>query len=375
MKISIDSRNIQPGDTFIPVKGPRFDGRDFIDEVIKKGGKVLDVDLFDYAKKYRQKLTCKVIAITGSAGKTTVKDMLASILSQDYNVTKTHENQNNEFGVPLTLLSANATTDFLIVEMGMRKKGDLSFLTKIAQPDYVIMTNIGLSHIEFFKHQRQLSLGKAEIFRKASKWQTHKRHAFINFNTPYHELLVEKAQKAEYVVLPFKGEDKLAENINACYTIAQHLGVSNDLINQGIKQFQTSAKRLKLIRTSTVRIIDDTYNSNPAGVEYALTYLATFKGRKIAVLGSMLELGKHSEKAHQQIEALLMNSNIDLCVTFGEEFKPVKSKKVSIIHFEDKAAMHDYLKVECKFGDVILVKGSRGLKMEETVECLQSFFN
>ena len=375
MKISIDSRTIQPGDTFIPVKGPNFDGRDFIDDVIKKGGKILDVDLFEYAKKYRQKLKCKVIAITGSAGKTTVKDMLATILSQQFNVTKTHENQNNEFGVPLTLLSANANTDFLIVEMGMRKKGDISFLTKIAQPDIVIITNIGLSHIEFFKTQRQLCLGKAEIFRNAHQWQMQKRHAFINFNTNYCDLLVSKAKKYDYIVLPFKGEDKLSENLNACYTVAQHLGLNDQLINKGIKHVETSSKRLKVIRTSKVRVIDDTYNSNPAGLEYAFSYLKKFKGRKMAILGSMLELGKHSKKEHQNVEQQALNHNIDLCLTYGDEFKFIKFKKVNFIHFESKAKLHEYLKVECKFGDVILVKGSRGLKMEETVEFLQSNFD
>ena len=125
MKVSIDSRTIEPGDYFIPVKGTHFDGRDFIPEVVEKGGNVLDVDLFSYAKKYRKRLSAKVIAVVGSAGKTTVKDMLYSVLSMSFNVVKTHENQNNEFGVPLTLLAADEETEFLIVEMGLRKKQDL----------------------------------------------------------------------------------------------------------------------------------------------------------------------------------------------------------------------------------------------------------
>tara|TARA_A100001015_G_scaffold18638_1_gene21608 strand:- start:12923 stop:14050 length:1128 start_codon:yes stop_codon:yes gene_type:complete len=374
MTYSIDSRTIQPGDTFIPVKGPNFDGHDFIDDVIKKGGKVLDVDLFEYAKKYRKKLKCKVIAITGSSGKTTVKDMLAAILGQKFKVTKTHENQNNEFGVPLTLLSADANTEYLIVEMGMRKKGDISFLTKIVQPDIVVVTNIGLTHIEFFTSQRQLCLGKAEIFRKAQKWQEQKRVSFINFNTPYHNLLVTKAEKNGYIALPFKGEDKLSENINLCYAVGQHLGLDAATINNGIETVETSSKRLKVLRTSTIRIIDDSYNSNPAGLEYAFTYLKKFKGRKIVVLGAMLELGKYSKKEHQKVEQLALNHDIDLCITLGEEFKVLNSKKLSIIHFESKKALHEYLKVECKFGDVILVKGSRGLKMEETVEFLRTIF-
>lgn len=375
MKISIDSRTIQKGDIFIPVKGPNFDGHDFIEDVIKKGGKVLNVDLFEYAKSYRKKLNCKVIAITGSAGKTTAKDMISSVLSQRYSVTKTHENQNNEFGVPLTLLSADAKTDFLVVEMGMRKKGDIAFLTKIVQPDVVIITNIGLTHIEFFKNQRQLCLGKAEIFRKALAWQTKKRSCFINFNTPYHDVLVQKATKTGYSIFPFKGEDKLAENINLCYTVAKHFDMDEKAINNGIKAFQTSSNRLKLMSTRVIELIDDSYNSNPAAVDYALSYLKKFKGRKIAVLGSMLELGIFSKKEHQNVKDVAIQHQVDLLLTIGEEFKGLSSKDLAILHFEDKQSLHTYLKLECKQGDIVLVKGSRGLKMEETVEFLQSQFS
>jgi UDP-N-acetylmuramyl pentapeptide synthase len=178
----------------------------FIEDVIKKGGKVLNVDLFEYAKSYRKKLNCKVIAITGSAGKTTAKDMISSVLSQHYSVTKTHENQNNEFGVPLTLLSADAKTDFLVVEMGMRKKGDIAFLTKIVQPDVVIITNIGLTHIEFFKNQRQLCLGKAEIFRNALAWQTKKGVVLSILIHPIMMYWFKKQQKLAIVFSPLKAK-------------------------------------------------------------------------------------------------------------------------------------------------------------------------
>ncbi|RAP26766.1 hypothetical protein DID78_06550 [Candidatus Marinamargulisbacteria bacterium SCGC AG-343-D04] len=206
MKISIDSRTIQAGDTFIPVKGKNFDGRDFVDEVIKKGGHVLDVDLFDYAKKYRQKLACTVIGITGSAGKTTLKELLFSVLNTSYNVVKTFENQNNEFGVPLTLLSADDSTDILIVEMGMRKKKDIEFLTMMVQPDIVVFSGVGKTHIEFFRNQRQLALAKAEIFRAAKSWQKEKeRHAFLNSNGDYADLIEQKATKAGYILNPYGG--------------------------------------------------------------------------------------------------------------------------------------------------------------------------
>ena len=242
MKYSIDSRTIEPGDIFIPVKGPRFDGRDFIDDVIAKGGRVLDVNLFDYAKKYRQKLGCTVIGITGSAGKTTIKELAYSVLKHRYKVEKTFENQNNEYGVPLTLLSADMSTEILIVEMGMRKKKDLTFLTKMVQPDIIVFSGVGKTHIEFFSNQRQLALAKAEIFRKSNQWQSRKvRHAFINQNGAYHSLIVEKADKAGYNIHVYEGNDKLAENINVCYQIGYFFGIENALIQDGIQAFKPSA--------------------------------------------------------------------------------------------------------------------------------------
>lgn len=371
MKVSIDSRTVQAGDVFIPVKGPNFDGHDFIDEAISKGATVLDVDLGKYAKKYRKKLTCKVIGITGSSGKTTIKDMLASMLSQNFNVTKTKENQNNEYGVPLTVLSADARTDYLIVEMGMRKKGDIKHLTQMVQPDIVIVSNIGLTHIEFFSTQRQLALGKGEIFQTAQKWQTNKRASFINYNTPYHELLAKKASKCGYRVIPFKGEDKWSENVNICFTVCQYLGLEEDVIRKGLDVFETSSHRLKVYEKKDKVIIDDSYNSNPAGIEYALSYLNRFKGRKIAVLGDMLELGEHTQKQHEHVETVAIENQIDIVFTYGEIFKSIIFQNITRVHCDTKETLHKLLKEEIKASDIVLVKGSRGLKMEETVEFLR----
>ena len=163
---SIDTRTLEPGDIFIPIKGPRFDGRDFIDDAIKKGARVLDVDLAKFATNYRKKLKCYVIGVTGSAGKTTVKDLLTAILSQKYNVVSTSQNQNNEIGVPLTLLKADHQTDILIVEMAMRNLGDMTYLTKMVRPTHTVITNIGLSHIELLKTQRNVAKAKSEIFER-----------------------------------------------------------------------------------------------------------------------------------------------------------------------------------------------------------------
>ena len=165
MSYSIDSRSIQAGDWFIPVKGPRFDGHDYIADVLSKGARVLDVDLTTYATDFRKKtLKAIVIGITGSAGKTTVKDLIAAVLSTQFKVAKTAENQNNEIGVPLTLLNTPDDADFVVVEMGMRGRGQIKHLTQIAKPDWVLISSIGSTHIELLKTKRNIALAKAEIF-------------------------------------------------------------------------------------------------------------------------------------------------------------------------------------------------------------------
>ena len=371
MRVSIDSRTIQPGDYFIPVKGPRFDGRDFIAEVIQKGGHVLDVDLFDYAKKYRKKLTCKVVVIVGSAGKTTVKDMLAGVLSSHYKVTKTLQNQNNEYGVPLTVLAADDSTDILLVEMGLRKKGDLLFLTRLVQPDMVVFTGVGKSHIEFFKSQRQLALAKADVFQAALTWQKGvDRQCFLNGNSDFVELVQTKAIKAGYQPLIYTGDDKVSENINACFSVGGYFGLSQANIEQGVQRFKGSDHRMVTIKKGAITLLDDTYNSNPSGLLYAFQYFRRFEGRKIAVLGDMLELGRYSEQEHKNIKQWGIDNDIELFFLYGTAMRAVDRTQGDVLHYEDLDQLNDHLLAELKPGDVVLIKGSRGLKMERTVAFL-----
>ena len=201
-----------------------------------------------------------------------------------------------------------------------------------------------------------------------------KRVSFINFNTPYHEVLVKKAKTQDYTVFPFKGDDKLSENMNACYTIASHFGVSESVIKKGLAEFKTSSKRLKVIEAGLLTIIDDSYNSNPDGVDFALRYLSQHKNRKIAVLADMLELGKHSQDAHKNVMEWVLNYQIDVLFTYGEAFESVADLNKIGVHFKSKEELHSMLKHERKRGDVILVKGSRSMKMEETVDFIQSNF-
>ncbi len=371
MTYCIDSRIIKPGDTFIPIKGPNFDGHNFINDALNKGAKILDVDLSKFAKNYRKKLNCAVIGITGSAGKTTIKDLLFAILSQRYTVVKTEQNQNNEIGVPLTILKADSNTEILIVEMAMRHKGEIAHLSKMARPTHSIITNIGLTHLENFHAPEDIAKAKAEIFMPAQPWQKVPRFAYLNHTTPFYNLLKKRADRYGYTIYPFGGSEKPDQNLTLCYQVARDFGLSQAEVLTGLKQFKPSEHRLNSLHLNdNMTVIDDTYNANPDGVSYALQYVRRFTGRKILILGDMLELGTESKNAHQQIIEDCLNANIDILFTLGPNTAQIMSTDIPIYTFLDRDALHAQLLPELKNGDVLLVKGSRGMKMEETVNWL-----
>ena len=368
MRVSIDSRTLQPGDYFIPVKGPNFDGRAYIEEALAKGGRLLDVDLTTFAKSYRKKLKCKVIGVTGSAGKTTVKDMLHSILSQKLKVVSTFENQNNEVGVPLTLLSADEDTDVLIVEMAMRNKGDIAHLARIVRPTHVVVTGIGMTHASQFNKPKDIAAAKAEIFHKVLSWEEGGRAAYINYSSEFSTYLAKRATTKGFSVFPFEGQDLPDQNVQLCYLVGRHFGLSNEDVHQGIAAYKPSSHRLIHVEHPFLTLIDDTYNANPDGVLYALHTLRRHSGRKIVVLGDMLELGEYSRAEHEALVDPLVDASVDIVYTYGDESKCIESDDICILHFDSKKEMHAMLKMELKENDLVLVKGSRGMKMEETVE-------
>ena len=374
MKVSIDTRTLEPGDVFIPVKGPHFDGRQFIPDALQKGARILDVDLTNFAKKYRKKLLCPVIAITGSAGKTTIKDLASSVLSQQFNAVKTLENQNNEVGVPLTILRADFETQVLVSELGMRHRGEIGHLASILRPTHVVITNIGKTHIELLGTQRNIALAKAEIFKPALKWEVRPRYAFLNVETPFYELLKKKALKARYEVLPFGGHDKPEQNMQLCYTLGRHFGLSDDQIRIGMSAFQASEHRLKVNRFKDITLIDDTYNANPDGVAYALQFLRRFEGRKILVLGDMRELGDHAQAEHEKVIDLALDAGVSILFTLGELTAKIPPSEFPHYPFLERESLHQMLLPELKSGDVVLFKGSRGMKMETSLQFIEDHY-
>lgn len=387
--ISIDSRTIQPGELFIPIKGPKFDGHKFVAEVVAKGAAVLETKngikaLQALAAYHRGKFNIPVIGVTGSVGKTTTKDMLAAILAQEMPTLKNEENFNNEIGAPLTLLKLNKKHKVAVIEMAMQGLGEIAELAEIVRPTISVVTNIGEAHLAFLKTKSNVAKAKAEIF----QCQAQKDFAVINADDEYFERLrsdvrcqpsnivtfgiIEKTKvspsELKGIKLPIGGEHNIY-NALAAIAVAKILKIKKKSIRQGLEMFRPSSNRYDVInRQDGVKIINDTYNANPQSMTAMLKVLAWLSGRKIAVLGDMYELGKRTRPAHQQIGKLTRKLGIDHLISIGRLAKDMKAD----YHFAGKAAAIKKLKKLIRPGDRILVKASHGLHLEEVVEAIRT---
>ncbi len=386
--ISIDSRTVQPGELFIPIKGQNFDGKKFIKEAIAKGAAVLEVDdglaaLHQLAAYHRSKFKIPVIGVTGSVGKTTTKDMIAAVLSQEINTLKNEENFNNEIGVPLTLLKLTKKHKAAVIEMAMQNLGEIAQLAEIVRPTIAVVTNIGEAHLEYLKTKKNVAKAKSEIF----KYQTKKDYAIINADDEYFESIRSKIncsksnitsfgilQKAditprqlECIKLPVPGEHNIYNALIAI-AVAKILKLKKSSVKKGLECFRPSSKRWDVInREDEVKIINDTYNANPQSMAAALKVLACLEGRKIAVLGDMFELGKRTKKAHQRIGKLARELGIDYLISIGKLAKDMKAD----FHSQSLHPSIKKLKKIIRPGDRILVKASRGMHLEEVVEAIR----
>lgn len=379
--ISTDTRALKLGELFIPLKGKNFDGRKFL----KKAPLALDVKdglaaLQKLAAFHRNKFKIPFVGVTGSVGKTTTKDMLASILSQAGPTLKNEENLNNEIGMPLTLLKLKKRHQFAVIEMAMQGLGEIEELARIVRPHVAVITNIGEAHLKFLRTKRNIAKAKAEIFTCLKKGD----FAVINQDDEFFEHLKQRVrgkgirvmsfgilEKADVtprdlkgIKLPVPGEHMIMDAL-AAIAAAKALGVKKSSIKKGLEEFCPSSKRMQVIlKEDGTKILNDTYNANPQSMAAALKVLASLPGRKIAVLGDMLELGKHSRKFHKKIIGLARKLKIDKLFTLGKLW-PKSSAPVN-----DQKALNKKLKKFLHPRDIILVKGSRGLKMENIVGAL-----
>lgn len=428
--ISTDSRNIKEGSLFVPLAGEKFDGHDFLDAAIKNGaGAVIThknempqnaektaviyvpdtlFALGGIAGLYRSLFDARCVAITGSVGKTTTKEMSALVLSKQYDIHKNKGNFNNEIGVPLTVFGLSDEHEILISEMGMSGFGEIERISKIVRPSFVIMTNIGMSHIEFLGSQENIFKAKSEFMKNADE------DIVVIINGDDDILLSHKADLGQNVItvgIKNKNCDIVAENIiatdasvsftaksaseneydiflpipgrhnvyNALLSIAlgEKLGVSPEKIKEALKEFVPDNMRMCVMEAEDFTIINDCYNAAPDSMTAALDVLKSHEGRKVAILGDIACLGEFSENAHKMVGAKVFENDIDILVTIGNEAKnyavgAMKSgmDKDKIYSFETAVEANLKLKSIINKKDVILIKASRVMELERVTDFL-----
>ncbi|MBU1125744.1 MAG: UDP-N-acetylmuramoyl-tripeptide--D-alanyl-D-alanine ligase [Candidatus Omnitrophica bacterium] len=423
--ISIDSRTIKAGQVFVAIKGSTFEGHLFIPAALQKGASCIITQapilpkeivaaacivvkdttkaLGDIARFHRKRFSIPVIAVTGSNGKTTTKEMLSWVLSKKWKVLRSEGTRNNHIGVPMALLGLNRTQELVIVELGSNHFGEIGYLAGIAQPTLGIITGIGSSHLEFLGDLTGVSREKLSLIEKLispsvavlnaddpllRKAMVKKRGAnisvsfgithpadfsagdirFVNGAWRF------KVNKRHYCRLDTLGQFNIF-NALATIAVARILGMGYKEISARLAKFSFPARRLKMVRMHKVRFIDDTYNSNPSSVHHALEALARtrVKGRRIFVMGDMLELGAQTNALHRQMGDRIARI-CDEVITVGEFSRlsvegilPSDSPLKNVFCCANSAEAKDILftKIIPKEDDLVLVKGSRGMRMEE----------
>lgn len=423
--IELDSRKVNNENLFVPIKGERVDGHGFVKGLFENGlkasfwqadhleypeGNLIIVDdvvaaISKLARNYRDDINAKIIGVTGSSGKTSTKDMIASVLSVRYKTHKTMGNQNNEIGVPLTLLSMDRDDQFGVVEMGISDLNEMEPLVEIVHPDYTVITNISPAHILKFKTidtiveqkcQINCQLGNGICFYANEAYGLKKHISSQNLtNKPVSYGFDEDAdiritssrfgeEGMEFTVNVYGGLFKLPilgrhQIINACcaIAIARMLGYNAEDIQKGLDEVKLTPHRLQLRIIKDSTIIDDTYNSNPGSLTAALELLSEYDEsfEKTAVLGDMLELGDESDKLHSSIADKVDFRNFKNTFLFGEEMKNLHDHLdemgIENRYYYDRDELVKDLKQIMKDNSIILFKASNGLRFYDLIDQLE----
>ena len=404
--VLINSKELLKDDIFIAIRG----GNNFIKEAAEKEAyviyddetKKIDYDkaflvkdsvefLQKFAKNWRENLNLKVIGITGSNGKTTVKDIVYQLLSIKYEGKKTEGNLNNHIGLPISLLRAEKTDDFIVLEMGMSDLGEIDLLADISKPDYGIITNIGDSHLEFLKSRENVFKAKSEIVSHI------KSKLFTSYDDPYLQALDGtkvsiKNDKADYYAqdINLSGDGttfmlnenmKVSTNLigehnilNLLFGIAlsEEFGINEEQLLNEVKKIRLTDMRFQKIESGNIIYINDAYNASPLSMEKAiLTFSEIYNDRyKIVILGDMLELGDKAVEFHEELEKLLRNTRQSEILLYGPLMKSLyeKIKDLNVYHYDDKMEIKNKLKKHNIEKAAVLLKGSRGMRLEEIIE-------
>ncbi len=368
---TFDSRQVRPGMLFVALKGEKADGHDYIPQALEKGAAGI-VDGYDeldrVAREYRRTLKAKVVGVTGSAGKTTTKELVKAFLSTVGKVHATEGNFNNHIGLPLTILNCPEDADFLVVEMGTNHPGEIAHLCDVAEPDCGIVTNVGTAHIEFFGDQDGIAREKGTLLARAREFgvvssENCRLQAMRELCKG--ELLVvdprpEWLAKALGNVLP--GEHNLS-NASLAFALAERFGATREGCEAALAGLSIPGARWKKTVKDGVTYIDDSYNASPDSMTAALDALMAepCDGKRVAVLGDMFELGDKSPELHRMVFDHAMKLGIPLVIGVGEE----SSKCICHLAYKTLAPLKKKFRLDVSSGDVVLVKASHGMHLGE----------
>ena len=360
MRWTFDSREVKPGMGFVALKGEKADGRAFIPQARAAGAAdVIDglEELQRRAREYRRTLKAKVVGVTGSAGKTTTKELLKAFLSTVGKTHATEGNFNNHIGLPLTVLNCPEDADFLVVEMGTNHPGEIAALCDIAEPDVGVLTNVGTAHLEFFKTQEGIAAEKGVLLKRATLAFSAADNAFCPGTVDVHAAWMREALEG---VLP--GEHNVA---NAClaFAVAERFGATREGAVAALRDFALPGARWRTVEKWGATFVNDTYNANPDSMIAALEAFAAqpCAGRRIAVLGDMFELGDGALELHRKVFARAMALGFDLVIGVGE----LSSQCLCHLVYKDLSSLKKKFRADVSAGDRVLLKASHSMKLGE----------
>ncbi len=410
--VCTDTRKIQKNDIFFALKGDNFNGNVYAEQALNKGAKYVVIDepqyktsahtilvnnvletLQELAAYHRMHLNIPIIALTGSNGKTTTKELINAVLSQKYNTTATIGNLNNHIGVPLTLLSMDSNTKIGIVEMGANHLKEIEFLCNIAKPDYGYITNFGKAHLEGFGSVEGVIKGKSEMYDylitndktifvnekdTIQLNKTNEAKRFVFGNNTLANITIDFIEAQPFVKCKYNGTNIKSQligdynfnNIAAAIAIGEYFEVETEAIKTAIESYVPTNNRSQIINKGTHKIILDAYNANPTSMHAALLNFEKQTGYKIAILGDMFELGNDAKQEHQNITDLATSLSIDKIIFIGENFYQSESKSDKALQYKAFKNFKDDFSLSQIEHTTLLIKGSRGMALERVLELI-----